>query len=257
VEVIHHLPAVGRNLHDHPDFVFGYSSGNTDFIGLSIAEAPHLLSAIVKYVGTRRGLLASNIAEGGGFLKSRPELEAPDLQLHFGIAMVDNHGRKLHWGAGYSCHVALLRPKSRGRVWLRGRDPMLAPAIDPDFLGEPEDLEAMVTGFKLTQRLMDAPALKALRKQDLFTAHIRTDDDIRGVLKARVDTVYHPVGTCAMGVDSRVAVVDPTLRVHGIENLRIVDASIMPRAPGGNTNAPTIMIAEKAVDMIRDELKTW
>jgi choline dehydrogenase-like flavoprotein len=200
-------------------------------------------------------MLASNIAEGGGFLKSRPELEAPDLQLHFGIAMVDDHGRKLHWGAGYSCHVALLRPKSRGRVWLRGRDPMLAPAIDPDFLGEPEDLEAMVAGFKLTRRLMDAPALKTLRKQDLFTAHVQTDDDIRAILKARVDTVYHPVGTCAMGLHPRVSVVDPTLKVHGMEGLRIVDASIMPRAPGGNTNAPTIMIAEKAVDMIRSDMK--
>jgi choline dehydrogenase-like flavoprotein len=255
LEVVHHLPAVGRNLHDHPDFVFGYSSEDTNFIGLSIAEAPHLLSAIVKYVGTHRGMLTSNIAEGGGFLKSRPELEAPDLQLHFGVAMVDDHGRKLHWGPGYSCHVALLRPKSRGRVWLRGRDPMLAPAIDPDFLGEPEDLEAMVAGFKLTRRLMDAPALKALRKRDLFTSDVRTDDDIRAILKARVDTVYHPVGTCTMGVDPRVAVVDPTLKVHGIDGLRIVDASIMPRAPGGNTNAPTIMIAEKAVDMIRSGTK--
>jgi choline dehydrogenase-like flavoprotein len=131
---------------------------------------------------------------------------------------------------------------------------MLAPAIDPDFLGEPEDLEAMVAGFKLTRRLMDAPALKALRKQDLFTAEVRTDDDIRAILKARVDTVYHPVGTCAMGMDQRVAVVDPTLKVHGVEGLRVVDASIMPRAPGGNTNAPTIMIAEKAADMIRSEM---
>ncbi len=200
-------------------------------------------------------MLASNIAEGGGFLKSHPGLEAPDLQLHFGVAMVDDHGRKLHWGAGYSCHVALLRPKSRGRVWLRGQDPMLAPAIDPDFLGEPEDLEAMVAGFKLTRRLMDAPALKALRKQDLFTADVHSDDEIRAILKARVDTVYHPVGTCRMGVDQRVAVVDPTLKVHGIEGLRIVDASIMPRVPGGNTNAPTIMIAEKAVDMIRADMK--
>jgi len=255
VEVVHHLPGVGRNLHDHPDFVFGYSSEDENFVGLSIAEAPHLLSELVKYVSTRRGLLASNIAECGGFLRSRPELEAPDLQLHFGVAMVDDHGRKLHWGPGYSCHVALLRPKSRGRVWLRSRDPMLAPAIDPDFLGEPEDLEAMVTGFKLTRRLMDAPAFMALRKQDLFTASVRTDDEIRATLKARVDTVYHPVGTCAMGVNPGMSVVDPTLKVHGLEGLRIVDASIMPRAPGGNTNAPTIMIAEKAVDMIRSDMK--
>jgi choline dehydrogenase-like flavoprotein len=171
------------------------------------------------------------------------------------MAMVDDHGRKRHWGSGFSCHVCLLRPKSRGSVALNNSDPTQAPLIDPNFLGEADDLEAMVAGYKTTQRLMETPALRALQKKDMFTSAIRTDDDIRALLRARVDTVYHPVGTCKMGVNDSMAVVDPKLRVHGLEGLRVVDASIMPTLIGGNTNAPTIMIGEKAADMIRAEMR--
>ena len=178
----------------------------------------------------------------------------PDIQLHFGMAMVDDHGRKRHWGTGFSCHVCLLRPKSRGSVGLHSADPLAPPRIDPNFLGDPDDLEAMVAGYKTTQRLMEAPALQALQQKDLFTANVRTDDDIRAILRARVDTVYHPVGTCKMGTDP-MAVVDPRLKVHGVEGLRVVDASVMPTLIGGNTNAPTIMIGEKAADMIRAEMR--
>jgi choline dehydrogenase-like flavoprotein len=125
--------------------------------------------------------------------------------------------------------------------------------IDPNFLGEDADLEAMVAGFKTTRRLMETPALRALQTKDMFTAAVKTDDDIRKLLRARVDTVYHPVGTCKMGNDA-AAVVDPKLRVHGVGGLRVVDASIMPTLIGGNTNAPTIMIGEKAADMIKAEM---
>jgi hypothetical protein len=151
--------------------------------------------------------------------------------------MVSDHGRKPRWGIGFSCHVCLLRPNSRGSVWLQGADPMLPPAIDPNFLGEEDDLETMVAGFKLTRRLLDASALRALRTADVFTEGVETDDDIRQVLRNRVDTVYHPVGTCKMGVNDPLAVVDPTLKVHGTQGLRVVDASIMPTLIGGNTNA--------------------
>jgi len=133
---------------------------------------------------------------------------------------------------------------------LTGPDMRQAPDIDPAFLQHEDDLETLVKGFKLTRRLMDAPALASLRHKDLFTADIRTDDDIRAVLRARADSVYHPVGTCRMGVDA-MAVVHPQLPVHGLQGLSVVDASIMPTLIGGNTNAATIAIAEKAVDLIR------
>jgi choline dehydrogenase-like flavoprotein len=163
---------------------------------------------------------------------------------------VEDHGRKMRLGHGFSCHVCVLRPKSRGRVGLHSADPLAAPLIDPDFFGDPDDLRVMVEGFKLTRRLLDAPALAALRTKDMFTAHVRSDADIERVLRERVDTVYHPVGSCKMGIDA-MAVVDPQLRVHGIEGLRVVDASIMPTLIGGNTNAPAMMIGEKAADMVR------
>jgi choline dehydrogenase-like flavoprotein len=251
---VHHLPGVGQNLQDHPDFIFGYLSDNPNFAGLSLKGMPRLLRAILQYRRERRGPLTSNFAECGGFLKTRPDLDIPDIQLHFGMALADDHGRKRHAGTGFSCHVCLLRPKSRGSVTLANSDPMQAPLIDPNFLGEEEDLETMVAGYKTTRRLMDAPALRALQQKDVFTADVRTDDDIRNILRSRVDTVYHPVGTCRMGRDG-LAVVDPTLKVHGVGGLRVVDASIMPTLIGGNTNAPTIMIGEKAADMIRGEMR--
>ncbi|HET9585645.1 MAG TPA: GMC oxidoreductase, partial [Bradyrhizobium sp.] len=147
------------------------------------------------------------------------------------------------------------RPKSRGSVALGSADPFVPPLIDPNFLGEADDLEAMVAGFKTTRRLMETPALRALQKKDMFTEGVRTDDDIRDLLRARVDTVYHPVGTARMGVNDPMAVVDPKLKVYGVEGLRVVDASVMPTLIGGNTNAPTIMIGEKAADMIRAEMR--
>jgi len=171
------------------------------------------------------------------------------------MAMADDHGRKRHRGAGFSCHVCLLRPKSRGSVALGSADPLAAPLIDPNFLGEADDLETMVAGFKTTRRLMETPALRALQKKDMFTEGVRTDDDIRNLLRARVDTVYHPVGTARMCVNDPMAVVDPKLKVYGVEGLRVVDASVMPTLIGGNTNAPTIMIGEKAADMIRAEMR--
>jgi choline dehydrogenase-like flavoprotein len=252
---VHHLPGVGANLQDHPDFVFSYKSDNPNFTSLSLGGIARILRGIRQYRRERRGPMTSNFAECGGFLKTRPDLELPDIQLHFGMSMVDDHGRKRHSGGGFSCHVCLLRPNSRGSVTLANADPLAAPLIDPNFLGEDSDLEAMVAGYKTTRRLMETPALRALQTQDMFTSQVKTDDDIRAILRARVDTVYHPVGTCRMGVNDAMAVVDPRLRVHGLEGLRVVDASIMPTLIGGNTNAPTIMIGEKAADMIRSELR--
>jgi len=248
IDVVAHLPGVGRNLQDHPDFVFNYTTKRLEFLGISAAGLFHLAREFGRYWSKRRGMITTNFAEAGGFLRTRADLLQPDIQLHFVVAMVEDHARKLRLGHGYSCHFCLLRPRSRGSVTLRSSDPLEAPAIDPNFLGDPQDLEDMVAGFKLTRRLMDAPALASYRMRDLF-AHVRLDDEIRTVLRERVDTVYHPAGTCMMGT-GETAVVDPELRVRGVDGLRVVDVSIMPTLISGNTNAPAVMIGEKAAAMI-------
>ncbi|KVN19648.1 glucose-methanol-choline oxidoreductase [Burkholderia stagnalis] len=250
IQTVQHLPGVGRNLQDHPDFIFGYRTRSIDTMGVSLRGSMRMLREILRFRSERRGMLTTNFAEGGGFLKTQPGLDAPDIQLHFVVALVDDHARRLHAGHGLSCHVCLLRPRSRGSVTLRSNDPAAAPLIDPAFFDDPRDVDDMVAGFKITRRLMQTPALARWITRDLFTANVKSDDDIRAVLRQRTDTVYHPVGTCRMGRDE-MAVVDPQLRVRGLEGLRIVDASVMPTLIGGNTNAPTIMIGEKAVDLIR------
>ena len=254
ISVVKDLVGVGENLHDHPDFIFAYKTKQIDgTFGVSVGGSLDLVKQIGRYRKERRGLITTNYAECGGFLKSRPELDKPNLQLHFVIAVVDNHARTMHTGHGISCHVCLLNPRARGSVKLSGKnvdDPLL---IDFKFLEDEQDLQDMVDGFKVTQKLMNAPALSDKIKEDMFTANVQSDDEIREILRQRVDTVYHPVGSCKMGVDE-MAVVDPELKVYGIEGLRVIDASIMPTVVNGNTNAPAIMIAEKAVDLIR---QTW
>lgn len=250
ITVIRDLPGVGKNLQDHIDFVFAYDSASLDAIGISLGGSARMMKELSRYRAERRGMFTTNYAEAGGFLKTRPDLMAPDVQLHFVVAKVDDHGRKMHLGHGMSCHVCLLRPKSRGSVSLADPNPDSAPLIDPAFFAESEDLDVMVAGFKLTRRIMESDPIRATWTRDLYSADVRTDDDIRMLLRQRSDTVYHPVGTCRMGQDP-LAVVDAELKVHGIAGLRVVDASVMPTLIGGNTNAPTIAIAEKAVDMIR------
>jgi choline dehydrogenase-like flavoprotein len=196
-------------------------------------------------------MLTSNVAEAGGFLKTDPSSTVPDIQLHFCIAIVHNHGRTLqHLRHGYSLHVCALRPKSRGQVRLASRDPHEAPLIDPRYFSDGADMEVLLKGFRQARRIMDAPAFAPYRRAELFTRGVESDDQIRAVIRARAETIYHPVGTCRMGKGTE-AVVDPQLKVMGAEALRVVDASVMPTLIGGNTNAPTIMIAERAVDLIR------
>ena len=245
-----HVPGVGRNLRDHVDFVIAYQSRRKDLIGFMPGDIVSALRSSVRYRRERLGIFTSNIAEAGGFVKSLPGLEVPDLQLHLCIGILESHGRKLHASRGFSSHVCVLRPRSAGRVALQSTDPFAAPSIDPGYFVDAEDLEAMVRGFKISRAIIESPVLAPYRGRELFTAGVRTDDEIRDVLRRRSDTIYHPVGTCRMGIDDD-AVVDPQLRVRGITGLRVVDASVMPTLPGGNTNAPTIMIGEKASDLIR------
>jgi choline dehydrogenase-like flavoprotein len=251
IHVVQNLPGVGRNLQDHVDYVFVYQSKHADLFGTSFAGARRLLKEIALYRKSRRGMVTSNFAEAGGFLKTDADEAVPDIQLHFVVGMVDDHSRKKRLGHGFSCHVCLLRPKSRGSIQLKSKDPAAPPLIDPKFYDDPDDIETMVKGFKITRRIMETPALRGHSVRDFYTEHLNTDDEIRTELRNRSDTIYHPVGTCRMGT-GKDAVVDPQLRVRGVSGLRVADASIMPTLIGGNTNAACIMIGEKVADMIRE-----
>ncbi|MEN2976399.1 GMC family oxidoreductase N-terminal domain-containing protein (plasmid) [Tistrella bauzanensis] len=250
IPVLHDLPGVGRNLQDHPDFVLSYRSRITDMFGIGMAGTMNLMRALREWRRQGTGMLTTPFAEGGAFLKSEPHLDRPDLQLHFVISIVDDHARKLHRGYGFSCHVCVLRPKSRGTLELAGPDPMMAPLIDPAFLSDDDDMALMLRGTRITRRIMEAPALDGFRDRELYMQGPQSDEELTRHIRARADTIYHPVGTCRMGSDDN-AVVTPDLTLRGIDRLRVVDASIIPNLIGGNTNAPTIMIAERAADLIR------
>lgn len=256
IDLVHELPGVGQNLQDHLDFIQGFKTRDPDNFGIGVRGTVRLIKHMMRWRKNGRSMIATPFAEGAAFLKTDPGLERPDIQLHFVISVVDDHARKLHLGYGYSCHVCALRPYSRGRVFLKSSDPLAAPGIDPAFLSDPRDLEVTVKGAKMTRDILMAPALKRYRKKELWGVHdAMSDAEWESHIRARSDTIYHPVGTCKMGTDE-MAVVDPELRVRGMECLRVVDASIMPALVGGNTNAPTIMIAEKAADMIKAARKT-
>lgn len=252
VAVLHDLPGVGRHLHDHPDVVQVMDApALKDLFGLSLPGMARTLRGVLEWRKHRTGMLTTNFAEAGGFIKSAPSELAPDLQLHFVIGKLVDHGRKTVLGHGYSAHVCILQPKSRGTVALASRDPMALPLVDPQFLADPEDMQRMVRGFQRTREILAQPALARLGAKELAaSANARTDAEIEQFIRQYADTIYHPVGSCRMGPGA-MDVVDSELRVHGIASLRVVDASIMPRIVSGNTNAPTVMIAEKAVDLLR------
>ncbi len=258
IDVKHELPGVGENLHDHIDVVQVVNAPHLkDLFGISLGGMIRAIKGIFEWRNHRRGMLTTNFAEAGGFIKTSPSEATPDLQLHFVVGKLIDHGRKTTFGHGYSCHICLMRPQSRGRVTLASSDPLAAPLIDPNFLAEKDDMTRMVQGFKQMRTILSQPALAGYRGQELpISAAAQTDEQIETFIRNKADTIYHPVGTCRMGpLDGPKAnpmnVVDSELRVHGIDALRVVDASIMPRIVAGNTNAPVIMIAEKAADMIK------
>ena len=255
--VVHDLPGVGQHLHDHIDVIQAVDAPkHRDLFGLSLSGALLVLRGALQWHRHRTGVLTTNFGEGGAFIRSDPAEPIPDLQLHFALAKLVNHGRTLLFGNGYSCHVCVLRPKSRGSLTLASPDPLTPPLIDPAFFSHPDDVARLVRGFKLMRHILAQPALARLGGREATgSATAQTDAQIEAHIRQHADTIYHPVGTCRMGPATQAAsggsVVDAQLRVHGMEGLRVVDASIMPSIVSGNTNAPTIMIAEKAADFIR------
>jgi len=252
IKPVAELPGVGANLQDHVGYNLNRRCRSPDLWGVSAGAVARLWREWRRYQRERRGMLASNFAEVGGFIKTLPELAEPDIQLHFVIGMVDDHNRRQHLGHGYSMHACVLRPRSRGSVRLGSADMGDAPLIDPAFFSDLDDLETLARGFRAMRAIFDAPAFAPWRGPELYTAGLADDNEfgIREALRDRADSIYHPVGTCRMGNGGQ-AVVDAQLRVRGVGALRVVDASVMPALIAGNTNAAVVMIAEKAADLIR------
>ena len=257
IPVRHELPGVGRNLQDHLDINVIQRERTRESLNLG----PRWLllkgvPALFAYLLRRRGPLASNVAECGGFARLDPADAVPSLQCHFIAAIEQDHGHRL-WNTfryhGYSLRVCDLRPLSRGHIGLKSADPTDDALIEPNYLAEERDLENLVAAVKLARRLLAAAPFDPHRGPEMEPGEaVRTDDEIRAFVRERAETIYHPVGTCKMGHDD-MAVVDDRLRVHGLRGLRVVDASIMPTLVGGNTNAPTTAIAEKGADMILED----
>jgi choline dehydrogenase len=245
IPVVADLPGVGQNLQDHLHVPVIHHC--TQPISLLNAEKPiHLL----KYHLFKTGMLTSNVAEAGGFIKTRSDLSKPNLQLHFLPAYFRDHGFTRSTEHSFSCSATLLTPQSRGHITLSSSDPFTAPQIQPNYLTEDADLQTLGEGVELIRQILASPAMDAVRGAEVFpTSPCKTSQEIREFIRNSVETLYHPVGTCKMGTDS-MSVVNSQLQVHGVSGLRIVDASIMPTIVSGNTNAPTIAIAEKAADLI-------
>lgn len=247
------LPGVGRNLQDHLDITAQIETRSTLSEGLSWASLPRWTGAALSALAGRPSLFDVNPIQGGAFIHSSRAGSLPDLQLVFTPALSAPHGRALPLGHGVTLHACALYPQSRGEVRIVSADPLAHPVIDPGYLSAPEDMEVMVDGLAAVRQILDAPPFDFDRRQEVlpgpgFTTRAELADDV----SARAETLYHPVGTCSIG-HGELAVVDARLRVRGVEGLRVVDASVMPRIVGGNTNAPTIMIATRAAAMILAE----
>ncbi|HTP77920.1 MAG TPA: choline dehydrogenase [Rhizomicrobium sp.] len=249
IPVVADLKGVGKNLQDHLDASIQYESSQP----ITLYSQSNPLNAMktgLNYMLFKKGVATGQGLESGGFVKSRPDLENPDLQLHFIAALMNDHTRKKSDRHGFMAHVCQLRPQSRGFISIKSNDPLVAPVIQPNYLEAEEDRRAMREGTKIAREVFAQVAFDPYRGPELMPgAHVRTDEQIDGWIRRTAETIYHPVGSAKMGKDSE-SVVDAQLRVYGVEGLRVVDASIMPTLVSGNTNAPTIMIAEKASDMI-------
>ncbi|HEX5378538.1 MAG TPA: choline dehydrogenase [Phenylobacterium sp.] len=251
VPVVHALKGVGANLQDHLDVTLSWECPQPITI-YSQRKGIKTLFVGINYLLFKKGLGRRQFLESGAFLKSRPDLDRPDLQIHCVLAVMQNHGKTVVEKDGFTFHVCQLRPESRGRVGLKSADPFDDPAIFANYLATDEDRRALREGVKMMRQVAQQEALDPYRSVELFPgAAIQTDEQIDAWIKEVAETIYHPVGTCRMGPKGDpMAVVDAELKVQGLKGLRVIDASVMPTLVGGNTNAPTIMIAEKAADLL-------
>ncbi|MFO1013517.1 MAG: choline dehydrogenase [Caulobacteraceae bacterium] len=251
IDTKHALPGVGANLQDHLDITVCFETPKVKG-AYSASRGLNTVLTGLKYALFKSGPGRSQFLESGAFLKSRPDLDRPDLQLHCLIAIMRDHGRIQAGKDGFTVHICQLRPESRGKVFLKSADPFADPAILCNYLATEEDRRALREGFKMVRAVCDQPALKDIRGAEIIPGpQVQTDEEIDTWIRSIAETIYHPVGTCKMGqAGDKMAVVDDELRVMGMTGLRVIDASVMPTLVGGNTNAPTIMIAEKAADMI-------
>ena len=247
VDARHDLPGVGRNLQDHPfvTLIWEVSDQNT----LYGAEKPKPLA---EWLLRHTGPLTSSVAEVVGFVRTRPGLPAADIQFHMGAAYYEDHGAETYDGHCAVIAPVLVSPQARGRVWLRSADPTAKPRIITNTLSEPDDVRSLVDGMQLAREIASQAPMREMILSELKPGpDLRDRADLEADLRRRLMLIYHPVGTCRMSDRGDDAVVDSQLRIHGLKDLRVVDASVMPVIPGGNTNAPTIMLAERAADLIR------
>jgi choline dehydrogenase len=255
VDVRHELPGVGENLQDHYQVRFIYEVTTPESLNAVWNSPWRQFTTGLEYMTSRRGILTIGAGVAGAFLKTRPELEEPDIQFHFMPLSAERPGQGLHEFWGVTASICMLRPDSRGHLHIVSADPRQHPSIVANYLATETDRQTTINGMRLARRIAGQPSFRKVTLREHFPGtEINTDEEMLEVAKKGGATVFHPCGTCKMGSDAK-AVVDKRLKVHGVEGLRVVDASIMPNMISGNTNAPTIMIAEKASDMIREDAK--
>ncbi|AYV45053.1 choline dehydrogenase [Caulobacter flavus] len=252
VTPVHESRGVGQNLQDHLDVCLSWTTKGLK-TAYSANKGLNKLGVGLSYLLMGKGIGRQNFLESGAFLRSRPDLDRPDLQIHAVLAIMQDHGKVVVEKDGFTLHVCQLRPESRGAVGLRSSDPFADPTILANYLAADEDRRAMREGVRIGRDVAAQAALDPYRDSEYAPgAEVKSDEQIDAWIRAKAETIYHPVGTCRMGAaGDPLAVVDDQLRVQGLAGLRVIDASVMPTLIGGNTNAPTIMIAERAADLLR------